>query len=92
MVIFDSNSVCAQKSGVVMIVPAGEFKAKCLQLMDDVQKRRVHITVTKHGKPVVDVIPVEPPARKEAFGILSGTVMVHGDIVGPIGEGWEADA
>ena len=75
-----------------MIVPAGEFKAKCLQLMDDVQKRHVHIRVTKHGKPVVDVIPVEPPDRKEAFGILSGTITVHGDIVGPTGEAWEADA
>jgi prevent-host-death family protein len=75
-----------------MIVPAGEFKAKCLKMMDDVQKRHLRITVTKHGKPVVDIIPVAPPSPKEAFGILAGTVTVNGDIVGPIEEAWEADA
>jgi prevent-host-death family protein len=75
-----------------MIVPAGEFKAKCLKMMDDVQKRHMRITVTKHGKPVVDVVPVDTPSRKGAFGILAGTATINGDIVGPLNEAWEADA
>jgi antitoxin (DNA-binding transcriptional repressor) of toxin-antitoxin stability system len=60
--------------------------------MDDVQKRHMRITVTKHGKPVVDVVPVDTPSRKGAFGILAGTATINGDIVGPLNEAWEADA
>jgi prevent-host-death family protein len=75
-----------------MIVPAGEFKAKCLKMMDDVQKRHLRITVTKHGKPVAEVVPVVPFSRKSAFGILAGTATINGDIVGPLDEAWEADA
>jgi prevent-host-death family protein len=74
-----------------MIVPAGEFKAKCLKMMDEVQNRRVHITVTKHGKPVVSVVPFDPPQPKKAFGVLAGSLTVNGDLIEPTGEAWEAD-
>jgi prevent-host-death family protein len=71
-------------------IPAGEFKAKCLKLMDEVQATRTPLVVTKHGKPVVTILPFE---EKKAFplGDMKGLISIKGDIVGPTGESWEAD-
>lgn len=68
-------------------VPAGQFKARCLALLDDVAATGRPIVVTKRGKPVAKVVPVEgnEPAP------LLGSVVREGDIVSPIDEGWSAD-
>ena len=68
-------------------VPAGEFKAKCLAIMDEVQSRGEGIVITKRGKPVVRVVPLEEPARADKpsiFGFMRGMATITGDIVGPI--------
>lgn len=70
---------------------AGEFKAKCLQILDDVQQTRKPVVVTKRGKPVAQIVPVENETKLSIFGRLKGTGVVLGDIVGPIGESWDAD-
>lgn len=61
-------------------IAAGEFKAKCLQLMDEVNQTGVEIIITKRGKPVARLMPVEREAAS-AFGWMKGTVEIHGDIV-----------
>ena len=40
-------------------VPAGEFKAKCLALLDEVAKTGETLVVTKRGKPVARILPPE---------------------------------
>ena len=45
-------------------IAAGEFKAKCLKLMDEVQATGQEIIITKHGKPVAKLAPLE--RRQEA--------------------------
>ncbi|PYY15696.1 MAG: type II toxin-antitoxin system prevent-host-death family antitoxin [Acidobacteria bacterium] len=72
-------------------IPAGEFKSKCLQLMDDVQRTRKPITITKRGKPVAKLVPVEQQ-KDEWFGRLKGRVKIVGDIQSPIDppEAWES--
>ena len=72
-------------------VTVTEFKATCLQLLEQVRQTQEEIVVTKHGKPIAKVAPYAP-GSEELFGYLSGTVTVHGDIVAPTGEAWEADA
>ena len=42
------------------IVPAGEFKAKCLNLIDEVAETRKPLVITKRGKPVAQVVPMPP--------------------------------
>lgn len=70
-------------------VPAGEFKARCLKLMEEVREHRREIVITKRGRPVAKLVPVdEAPAL---FGAMKGSVTILGDIVGPTGEKWEAD-
>ena len=44
-------------------MPAGEFKTHCLRVMDEVSATRQTLTITKHGKPVAHLVPVDPPAR-----------------------------
>jgi len=70
-------------------MPAGEFKAKCLAIMDRVSKTGEPIVITKHGKPVAQLGPV-PAERVDPFGVLKGSVIWEGDIISPIDVEWEA--
>ncbi len=64
-------------------MPAGEFKAQCLAVMDQVLHSGEPVVITKHGKPVVKVIPAENHAD-EIFGYMAHKVKIVGDTVGPI--------
>lgn len=72
------------------VVSAAEFKTHCLQLMDQVRQERSEVIVTKYGRPVAKLVPYEEEPVSP-FGWLQGTVTIHGDIIGPTGEVWEAD-
>ena len=69
-------------------IAAGEFKAKCLKLLDRVAEKRETLVITKHGKPVAQVMPV--PAKKNIIGAMRGSVLWEGDIISPIDVEWEA--
>ena len=70
-------------------IGAGDFKAKCLQLLDAVAAQREPLIITKRGKPVAKLVPVPPEAA--LFGALAGSVVSESDIVSPIGDAWEAE-
>ncbi|HXP38984.1 MAG TPA: type II toxin-antitoxin system Phd/YefM family antitoxin [Candidatus Acidoferrales bacterium] len=69
---------------------AGEFRAHCLAMMDQVLQSGEPALITQHGKPVVRLVPTERQAD-EIFGQMAGKVEIVGDIVGPITplENWE---
>lgn len=69
---------------------AGEFKAKCLKLMDQVNETHVPITITKHGVPIAKLVPVDDFPRS-LFGIQQGSLTIKGDIISPIDESWDAN-
>ncbi len=69
------------------VIKAGEFKAKCLELMDEVSASGETIVVTKRGKPVAKLGPIiERPA--ELFGFLKGNFAFVGDIISPVDADW----
>ena len=69
-------------------IAAGEFKARCLTLMEDVRSTREPLIITKRGKPVAKLVPIEK--KKDDFiGRLKGVIRVVGDIESPI-DGWES--
>jgi prevent-host-death family protein len=72
-------------------IAAAEFKANCLRLMDEVARRRSPIIITKRGKPVAKLVPIEEQ-QVDLFGYMAGTAKICGDIVEPIDAGWEDDA
>jgi len=74
-----------------MEISAGEFKAKCLKLMDNVASTREPLLITKHGKPVAMMVPVTPEPAATLFGYMTGTATVRGDIVAPLDVEWEAE-
>ena len=75
--------------GSVMKISAAEFKAKCLKLMDEVAKTREPVVITKHGKAVAQLVPMQPEPET-LFGYMKGTVKFAGDIMAPIEEQWSA--
>jgi prevent-host-death family protein len=68
-------------------IAAGEFKAKCLKLLDQVAEERQTLVITKHGRPVAKLVPIEPEV--ELFGALRGSGTILGDIISPLENDWE---
>jgi antitoxin YefM len=79
------------------IVPAREFRSNLSELLDEVAKRREHVTITRHGRPAAVVIPVdEYDALEETAEILAdpdtlnaireGLDEIRGDEVVPLDE------
>jgi prevent-host-death family protein len=68
-------------------IPAGEFKAKCLALLDEVSETGQSVVVTKRGRPVARVSPVKASATRP----LLGSVLKERDLMTPIQERWHED-
>lgn len=69
-------------------IGAGDFKAKCLQLLDDVAAHREPLIITKRGKPVAKLVPIPP--ESPLFGALAGSIVNQTDIIGPIDADWDS--
>ncbi len=71
-------------------IPAGHFKAQCLAIMDQVQHSGEPVLITKHGKPVVKLVPAKNNVD-DIFDYMAGKAKAVGDIVGPVTppEDWE---
>jgi prevent-host-death family protein len=65
------------------IYSASEFKAKCLKLLDQVERTKQPIIITKRGKPVARLGPA-------LLGIWKGRMEITGDVISPIDVEWEA--
>jgi prevent-host-death family protein len=68
-------------------VAAGEFKAKCLALLDRVAATGEPLVVTKRGRPVARVVAARAPNPPS----LRGSVTVRGDLVAPVLDRWDVD-
>jgi len=72
-----------------MNISAANFKAECLKLMDQVEKTRQPIIITKHGRPVAQLAPVTANPRS-LFGYMKNSVKIDGDLVAPLEIEWSA--
>jgi prevent-host-death family protein len=63
-------------------MPAGVFKTKCLAIMDEVKAKRETVVITKHGRPVAKLVPIDTRVD-EIFGFFSGKGSITGDVVSP---------
>jgi prevent-host-death family protein len=68
------------------------FKAQCLSLVEQVQKTKKPLRITRFGKPVAEVIPIAPCAAQDWMGSMKDSFEILGDLVSPAsGESeWEA--
>jgi prevent-host-death family protein len=72
-----------------MSIPAAVFKAECLQLMDEVARTGRPVIITKHGKPVAQLVPI-PVQPESQFGYMKDTVKIRKDVMAPIDVTWNA--
>lgn len=72
-----------------MKISAAAFKAECLKLMDQVERTGEPVIITKHGRPVAQLVPI-PVGDSSLFGYMKHTLTVRGDVVSPVGVPWEA--
>jgi prevent-host-death family protein len=63
-------------------MPAGAFKTNCLAVMDQVQSRHETVVITKHGKPVAKLVPVDS-GGDDIYNFLAGKGAITGDVVSP---------
>ena len=70
---------------------AGKFTARCLAVIDTVQKTKEAVLITKRGLPVAKLIPAEQ-GPGEFLGRLEGIVKIVGDLESPIqsADAWDA--
>jgi prevent-host-death family protein len=64
-------------------MPASVFKARCLAVIRDVETSGEPVVVTKHGAPVVTVVPMKSK-KDDLFGFMSGKFRIAGDIESPV--------
>jgi len=70
-------------------IPAAEFKARCLTLMEDVRSTKQPLVITKRGKPVAKLVPVDEP-KDDFIGRLKGVFEVVGELDTDPLENWES--
>lgn len=64
-----------------MEINAAEFKAKCLKLLDQVAATHEPLVITKRGRPVAKLVPIDEETPESMFGYMRGTVTILGDII-----------
>lgn len=66
------------------MISASQFKTRCMAVIEKVQKKRQTVIITKRGKPIAKLVPVQQP-KGDIFGFMKGkgTVEIKGDIVSP---------
>jgi len=74
-------------------IRASEFKAKCLAILDEVERTGESIVILKRGRPVARLVPPALGQEKYPQQSLKGSVKILGDIIGPVlpAEDWEAE-
>ena len=58
-------------------VGSAEFKARCLELVDHVKEARAEYVVTRHGRPVARLVPVDADVPVSPLGAMRGTVLTY---------------
>jgi prevent-host-death family protein len=72
-------------------IMASRFKAECLAILDQVREMRVSYTITKHGRPIARVVPLDD---RNAGRPLMGSVRLiaeDDEAYYSTGERWEMD-
>lgn len=69
-----------------MEMTATEFKAKCLEILDQVALTGQPVRITKRGKVVAELVS---PVMGAEPGFAQGLIAITGDVISPVGEAWE---
>ena len=74
-------------------IAISEFKAKCLSLLEQVNKTKTPLRVTRRGEAIADVVPASPDITQRSWiGSMSGSIEITGDIVSSVIETRQIEA
>ena len=74
-------------------VAISEFKAKCLSLLEEVNKTQTPLRVTRRGKAIADVVPPSLDTEERSWiGSMSGSLEITGDIVSSVIDSQDIEA
>lgn len=74
-------------------VPASDLKNDWHHWLDQVARGRRTLVVTRYGRPIATLSPIEGTGEARPFvGALQGWVVRQGDLVTPVTGPWEAEA
>lgn len=65
-------------------IPISQFKSKCSRLIEEVHKTRQPLRITRHRRPLVEIVPIQPRRKRKFLGDMVGTAVILGDIVSPV--------
>lgn len=71
-------------------IGAGRFKAQCLQLMDLVHDTHQQVVITKHGRPVAQLVAASPLKPRPVYGRLKGRIASASDLIAPLPGSWHS--
>ena len=70
-------------------MPAAEFKAKCLRILDELEPGG--IVITKRGRAVARVLPAVEADNRKLIGSMKGKIRIKGDLF-TTGVQWDAES
>ena len=77
-----------------MQISSAQFRASCFKILEEVEKTHKEVVITKRGKPVAKLVPIEGKEKKDPFlGALTGVGSTIGDLTEPMvdPQHWETD-
>lgn len=67
-----------------------QFKARCLGVIERVQKEKSRVTITRHGQPAAELVPISASSPGKLFGRSKESTVIVGDLLNT-GENWDAE-
>jgi prevent-host-death family protein len=71
------------------VLTATEFKAKCLKILENLDRNGV--VITKRGRPIARVTPIPAHDNAKLIGSMKGKVVIRGDLFST-GVKWDAES
>jgi len=72
-------------------IPISKFRARCLEIIRDVERNGESVLITKRGRPMAVLGPAHAESRKGwVLGQFRCSAKIVGDLVEPFDEPWEA--
>jgi prevent-host-death family protein len=73
------------------VVGSAEFKARCLEFVDRVKESRTEFIVTRHGRPVARLVPIDAAEATSLVGSMANTVLRYDGPFDPVPAAWSFD-
>ena len=81
----------AKRRAIRVAVGSAEFKARCLELVDRVKESRTEFVVTRHGRPVARLVPIDTIEPASLVGAMANSVLRYDGPFDPVPATWRLD-